>query len=53
MPRAAGARIATLAECLGRPTMPMIETGLRPGEKIREVLISEDEVPRATERSGY
>jgi FlaA1/EpsC-like NDP-sugar epimerase len=54
VPRAAGARIATLAECLmGGRAIPMIETGLRPGEKIHEVLISEDEVPRTTERRGY
>ena len=54
VPRAAGVRIATLAESLiGDRTIPMIETGVRPGEKIHEVLISQDEISRASERHGY
>jgi UDP-glucose 4-epimerase len=54
VPRAAGARIETLAECLiDGLAIPVIETGLRPGEKIHEVLINEDEVARTTERHGY
>jgi len=54
VPRAAGVRIETLAECLiGGHAIPVIETGMRPGEKIHEVLISEDEVMRTTERHGY
>jgi UDP-glucose 4-epimerase len=54
VPRAPGIRIATLAECLiGNRAIAMVETGLRPGEKIHEMLINEDEVPLAGERSGY
>jgi UDP-glucose 4-epimerase len=54
VPRAAGVHIATLAESLiGDRTIPMIETGVRPGEKIHEVLISQDEISRTSERHGY
>lgn len=54
VPRAPGMRIQTLAETLiGSRAVPIRETGLRPGEKIHEVLINEDEVPLTTERDGY
>jgi UDP-glucose 4-epimerase len=54
VPRAPGMRIATLAECLiGNRDIAITETGLRPGEKIHELLINEDEVSLASERAGY
>jgi UDP-glucose 4-epimerase len=54
IPRVPGMRIATLAECLiGSRKIPLVETGLRPGEKIHEVLINEDEVALTSVRDGY
>jgi FlaA1/EpsC-like NDP-sugar epimerase len=54
VPPAPGMRIETLAECLiGNRTMPIIETGLRPGEKIHESLVNEDELPLTSARDGY
>jgi FlaA1/EpsC-like NDP-sugar epimerase len=54
VPRASGMRIDTLAECLiGSRNVPIIETGLRPGEKIHESLINEDELPLTSQRHGY
>jgi FlaA1/EpsC-like NDP-sugar epimerase len=54
VPRAPGMRIDTLAECLiGNRDIPIIETGLRPGEKIHESLINEDELRLTSERHGY
>ena len=54
VPRVPGMRIATLAECLiGSRAIAIVETGLRPGEKIHEVLINEDELALTTDRHGY
>ncbi len=54
VPRAPGMRIETLAECLiGGRDIEIAEIGLRPGEKIHEMLVNEDEVPLAGERAGY
>jgi FlaA1/EpsC-like NDP-sugar epimerase len=54
VPHARGMRIDTLAECLaGDCKIPIIETGLRPGEKLHESLVNEDELPLTSVRSGY
>ncbi len=54
IPRAPSARVMDLAEVLinGRPIQTNV-VGIRPGEKIHEVLISEEEAPRSIERDGY
>lgn len=54
VPRAPAVRIADVATALigGRP-VPVEETGIRPGEKIHEVLVSEEEAPRTVERDDY
>lgn len=54
VPKAPAARIAEVAEVLinGR-NIPIVYVGLRPGEKIHEVMISEEESYRTIERNGY
>ncbi len=54
IPRAPAARIADLAEVMadGRD-IPIIYTGIRPGEKIHEIMVSEEEAYRTTERDNY
>jgi len=54
VPRLPSARIVDLAKVLinGRD-IPIKYTGIRPGEKTHEVLISEEERYRTTERDGY
>ena len=43
-----------LAEVLidGRD-IPIVYTGIRPGEKIHEIMVSEEECHRTIERDGY
>jgi UDP-glucose 4-epimerase len=54
IPRVPAARILDLAEVLidGRPVELKI-TGIRPGEKIHEIMISEEECYRTIERGDY
>jgi FlaA1/EpsC-like NDP-sugar epimerase len=54
VPMAPAARVVDLAEVLiaGRP-MQLKFTGIRPGEKIHEILISEEECYRTSNRDGY
>lgn len=54
IPRAPTARMVDVATALidGRP-IPQVVTGIRPGEKLHEILVSEEESHRSTERSGY
>jgi len=54
VPRVPSSRITTVAEALiGERPIEMIEVGVRPGEKVHEILVAEDEVSRTTSREGY
>lgn len=54
IPRVPSSRIVTLAECLiGERKMEIKEIGIRPGEKIHEILIAEDEAERTVARDAY
>jgi FlaA1/EpsC-like NDP-sugar epimerase len=54
VPRVRSARIVDLAQALiGSRGIEIAYTGIRPGEKIHEVLISEEEAFRTTERAGH
>jgi FlaA1/EpsC-like NDP-sugar epimerase len=54
IPRVPSVRMPDLAEVLiaGRPIKTII-TGIRPGEKVHEILISEEEAHRTVERGDY
>lgn len=54
VPRVPAARVVDVAETLidGRP-IDMVYTGIRPGEKIHEIMVSEEECHRTVERGGY
>lgn len=55
IPKVPAARIVDLALVLmdGRKDIALEYTGIRPGEKIHEIMVSEDEVHRTIERHGY
>jgi FlaA1/EpsC-like NDP-sugar epimerase len=54
IPRIPSARIVDLAQTLiGERDIAIQVTGIRPGEKIHEIMISEEESYRTTERDGY
>jgi FlaA1/EpsC-like NDP-sugar epimerase len=48
------ARVRDVADALinGR-AIPIVYTGIRPGEKIHEIMVSEEECHRTEERGGY
>jgi len=54
VPKVPAARISDLAEVLieGRPIEVKV-TGIRPGEKVHEIMVSEEECGRTVERGGY
>ncbi|MGE0813625.1 MAG: polysaccharide biosynthesis protein [Vicinamibacterales bacterium] len=54
VPKVPAARMSDLAEVLvaGRD-VPIVYTGIRPGEKIHEIMVSEEECYRTVERNGY
>jgi len=54
VPRVPAARMIDVANAMidGRP-VGVVVTGVRPGEKIHEIMVSEEEVYRTTERGGY
>jgi len=54
VPKVGSARIIDVAESMigARPIEVKI-TGIRPGEKLHEILLSDEEAPRAVERGGY
>ena len=54
IPRVPSARITDLAAVLiGERPIEIKVTGIRPGEKVHEILISEEEISRAVERGRY
>ena len=54
VPQAPSARMIDLARALcGERDVPIAITGIRPGEKLHEILISEEEIPRACARGKY
>ena len=54
VPRVPAARIVDLATALmGRRRVEISYTGIRPGEKLHEIMISEEESYRTIERDGY
>lgn len=54
VPRIQSAAIRDIVDALidGR-NIPVISTGIRPGEKLHEILVSEEEAPRAVQRGEY
>lgn len=54
VPKVPASRVADIADVLinGRD-IPVVFTGIRPGEKIHEVMVSEEECNRTIERDGY
>ncbi|MCT7950029.1 polysaccharide biosynthesis protein [Ancylothrix sp. C2] len=54
VPRLPSTKISDLVEVLinGRE-IPVVEIGVRPGEKLHEIMISEEEMVRTTERGKY
>lgn len=54
VPRVPSARIVDVAHCLiGSRRIKMVVTGIRPGEKLHEILISEEEANRTVSRGEY
>jgi FlaA1/EpsC-like NDP-sugar epimerase len=54
VPRAASARMVDVATALiGGRDIEQKVTGIRPGEKIHEIMVSEDEAPRTVERGEW
>jgi FlaA1/EpsC-like NDP-sugar epimerase len=54
VPRAPAANIVDIAKALiGERRIPLLVTGIRPGEKIHEIMVSEEEAYRTVERGRY
>jgi UDP-glucose 4-epimerase len=54
IPRVPSARMVDIVKLLiGDRQIPTVVTGIRPGEKIHEILISEEECHRSVERDNY
>ncbi|MDD1681511.1 MAG: polysaccharide biosynthesis protein [Methanoregula sp.] len=54
IPRVPSAKVADIAEILiGKRPVKTLITGIRPGEKVHEILVSEEEAHRSTERGNY
>jgi FlaA1/EpsC-like NDP-sugar epimerase len=54
IPRVRSARVADIAQLLiAKRSIRTVMTGMRPGEKMHEILISEEEIHRTIERRGY
>lgn len=54
VPRVQSAKITDVATALmGDRSLPFVFTGIRPGEKIHEIMVSEEEIYRTIARDGY
>lgn len=54
VPKVASAKITDVARVLmGDKDLPMVFTGIRPGEKVHEIMVSEEECYRTVERGDY
>lgn len=54
VPKVAAARIVDVAALLiGERPVETVVSGIRPGEKLHEILVSDDEALRTTERAGH
>lgn len=54
IPRAPAATVINIAKSLiGNHNIPIEITGIRPGEKMHEIMISEEEINHTVERNGY
>jgi UDP-glucose 4-epimerase len=54
IPKVPSAKIVDLAQVLiGEQDIPIEFTGIRPGEKLHEIMVSEEECARTTEYEGY
>ena len=54
IPKVPAAKIVDVAKALmGDKNLPIEFTGIRPGEKIHEIMVSEEECYRTIERNGY
>src|SRR5207245_7930816 len=54
VPKVSSAKISDVAVALmGQKNLPIVYSGIRPGEKIHEIMVSEEECFRTIERNGY
>ncbi|MGI8640402.1 MAG: polysaccharide biosynthesis protein [Pyrinomonadaceae bacterium] len=54
IPKVAAAKIIDVAKALmGNKDLPIVFTGIRPGEKVHEIMVSEEECFRTVERGDY
>ena len=54
VPKVAAAKIVDVALALmGDKQLPFVHTGIRPGEKVHEIMVSEEECFRTVERGDY
>ncbi len=54
VPKVAAAKITDVARAImGDKDLPIIFTGIRPGEKVHEIMVSEEECFRTVERGDY
>ena len=54
VPKVKAANISDVARALmGEKQVPIVYTGIRPGEKVHEIMVSEEECFRTVERNGF
>ncbi|HQU92460.1 MAG TPA: polysaccharide biosynthesis protein [Pyrinomonadaceae bacterium] len=54
VPQVASAKMIDVAKALmGDKDLPIVFTGIRPGEKVHEIMVSEEECFRTEERNGF